>query len=81
MNLPIRVFWTLCDQIPRIEAHQQRLALQVSTCAQSGEGATELFGALDGQIGEVVVAPPPSPLDVKMDKEGMEQLKLLTQGV
>lgn len=55
------MFWVLCDQMPRIEAHKQRLQVQVATCTGTKEGVEQLLKAIDKEMGTVVSAPRADP--------------------
>lgn len=55
MALPVRVFWLLVDQIPRIEAHRAKRALSITACSQDAKAFQEMNKALDSEIGDVVV--------------------------
>ncbi len=77
MALPVRAFWMLVDQIPRIEAGQSKRALQVAICSSNADSVKELFKSLDEEIGDPVIGLKPSPLDVKRDEAGMAALRIL----
>jgi hypothetical protein len=76
----MRLFWLLSNNIPRLEADQDRRALRIAVCTAqgAGEAAQGLLQELDKQIGEVVQVLPQDPLHVEMDKEGFEDLRRLS---
>lgn len=60
MKLPVRVFWHLVDQIPRIEAYRAKRALSIAACSQSTQGFEEMSASLNNELGAVVVGAEPA---------------------
>ncbi len=75
MKTPIRAFWLMGSSIGRIEAEQQRKALEVATCAQDKKLTQELFERLKEQVGEVTRSKPEDPMAARMDRAGFEELR------
>lgn len=76
MRLPIRAFWLMDRNIPRIQATEDMRALEVSTSTQSSEGFTAHRDKLLKETGEVfkgnlIV------YDDTRDEAGFEELRLM----
>lgn len=74
---PIRVFWTLNANIPRISAEKDLRTLNVMITAAHGDkdGVERFQSALREQIGEV------ERVESRLDKSGWARLKQLAGGV
>lgn len=55
MAMPVRLFFAMEKQIPRIMAEQGMRALAITSSASSGEAATEVYQSLVAEQGEVYV--------------------------
>lgn len=75
--MPIKSFWLMYGNIRRIRAGDDVRQLLTAAASQSPEGVTELRDRLVLEMGEVVVAETPNPLDVQRDEAGFAELKAM----
>ena len=75
MNLPIRTFWMLNSNVPRILAEMDMRSLQVAMNAQSAEGSREFLDHLKIELGDVMKVDPIQ--SAVRDEEGFQKLKAL----
>lgn len=71
--MPIKLFWTLCNNIQRIQARDDLRKLSVATAASLAGGMT---GAIDGvqQLNENLLAERGEIIKTKFDPIGQAQL-------
>lgn len=53
-NLEIRRFWWVSNEIPRLQAVEDKRAIEVALAGQGGELAKKVLKNLEATIGEVV---------------------------
>lgn len=69
LGLPIKTFWLLDSNIPRVRAEEDLRAMRIQAGTQNPKGYEELANNLAKEIGTVVVA------DATRDEEGFARLK------
>lgn len=87
LELPVRHFWFLVNQLERLKAEDNRDLLDILASAQSGEGYKAAREASDSVIGKVyyrqsqmpkqVVIDDVTGLDPDFDIQGLHALKLM----
>lgn len=78
MDLPIKTFWLMSNNIERISAQQDLRSLTVAVCGQGGEAAHEHRQRLILEVGTIVKLDS-NPMNAVRDEAGFEELKKLTQ--
>lgn len=78
MSLPVRVFWFMNDQIPRIQSQEDQRQFQVINHAQGGEHTQEFLEGLNSQVGNVLVIDPVVNLEAERDTAGFEELRSMS---
>lgn len=74
---PIRVFWTLNEQIERIRAEEDLRHFQVVNRANAGEDAKEYVDRLRSNLSNVFVVE--DVVSNERDETGIQQLKMLAK--
>jgi hypothetical protein len=75
----MRLFWLLSNNISRIEADRDRRALRIALCSNSGEASAGLLQELNNTVGEVVQVSVQARLEERLDREGLDELRRLSQ--
>lgn len=76
--MPIRCFWTLCGNINRIQAQDDMRNLSIACYSQDGQAAQTYRERLVLEMGQVYEYQV-DPMKEKLDREGLQALKALTQ--
>lgn len=75
MNLPVRAFWVMNQNVDRLRAEEDLRQIQVSVATQSQESYQETIQALNNERGDWVKFSPLAPHLNRRDEEGVERLK------
>lgn len=85
MQIPLKRFWFLANQVDRLRAEQEIRQLQLLGSAQSGDAYKEAIKALKNEMGTVFVwsknesteirIDPKTGLDPEFDRAGLQALK------
>lgn len=78
MDLPIKTFWLMSNNIERISAQRDLRSLTVAVCGQGGEAAHEYRQRLILEVGKIVKLDS-NPMNAVRDEAGFEELKKLAQ--
>lgn len=89
LNLPLKRFWFLANQVDRIRAEEDMRQLQLLACAQSSEGFESAVESLRTQMGQIYVwKPEPATLEFQIDattgsdptfdRAGLQRLRALS---
>lgn len=72
LQMPIKRFWLLNSNLPRIQAADHRMMLSTIACARHGELISSRGSELDDVVGTVIVA------DAPRDRDAIKKLKALS---
>lgn len=75
MSLPIRVFWLLNSNIPRLMAERDLRLLGVTASSHTTQAITEIRETLAIELGEVMVVDPVE--GAICDTHGLEELRAM----
>lgn len=76
MELPLKTFWLLSNNIDRITARADLRAFGTATAAQATPEYVKTYhDRLNKEVGVIVKTKAESPLDAKRDEEGFNLLK------
>lgn len=89
LNLPLKRFWFLVNQVDRLRAEQDIRHLQLIGSANDGEAISMALESLKKEMGRVFVWEETTPaviridpntgLDPEFDREGLRALKALSE--
>lgn len=77
MKMPVRAFWLMVNNIPRVTAERETRLLTLHVSAQNGEAAKEYRQQLEKDMGTVVVTRLDVLRDPPRDEEGFNWLRSL----
>ena len=80
MNLPVRAFWVMNQNVDRLRAEEDLRQIQVGIAIQSDVNYRGTIEALNNERGEWVRFSPLAPHLNRRDEEGVERLKRMAMG-
>lgn len=70
MNLPIRSFWFMSDQIERVQSGEDQRKFRISANAYGGEGVKDYLEELSKSVGQVYVLDKNVAVALQQPEEG-----------